>query len=163
MNNLLRYALLLSTLPLASGCHREADEVQPRSYDALALATGHWEWEKTTLGFSPQQTPATLGFTRQLTFGAAGQVVIQHGQKRVKTADYTLSMGNLLGCGDGPPAVPLITYEADAEVKTGLGGLGNSRKAYSISKSGLDQYLFLTYDYACVDGGAYETYRWVKE
>lgn len=159
MNNLLRWALLLSMLPLASGCQHK-DDPQPTSYDELALETGHWEWETTTVGFSPQQTPATVGFTRQLTFGADGQVVIQHSQQQVKTTAYTLSMGTLLGCGEAQPPVPLITYEADAEVKVGSGG---SRKAYNVSKSGVNQYLFLTYDYACVDGGAYETYHWVKE
>ncbi|MEJ7666499.1 MAG: hypothetical protein WKG07_46760 [Hymenobacter sp.] len=146
-------------MPLASGCQHK-DDPQPASYDELALDTGHWEWENTTLGFSPLQTPATIGFTRQLTFKTGGQVVIQHSQKRVKTTDYALSMGALLGCGDAQQPVPIITYEADAEVKVGLGG---SRKAYTVSKSGVDQYLFLTYDYACVDGGAYETYHWVKE
>ena len=152
--------LAACTLLAVSGCHREGDEVQPRRYDALALATGHWEWEKTVLGFSPLQTPTTVGFTRQLTFGADGRVAILHNQKQAKTADYTLSMGTLAGCGDAQLPVPIIAYEADAEIKTGVGG---SRKAYTLSKSGAEQYLFLTYEYACVDGGAYETYRWVAE
>lgn len=159
MSRLLLSAALLATAQLVAGCQHDAD-VRPSHYDELALATGHWEWERTTLGFSPQQTPSTIGFTRQLTFGADGRVVIEHSQQPVKTADYTLSMGTLAGCGNAQPPVPLITYEADAEVKTGLGG---GKKAYTISKSGPDQYLFLTYDYACVDGGAYETYRWVAE
>ncbi len=159
MNRLLRYAALLATMQLVASCQHDAD-IRPANYDELALDTGHWEWEKTTLGFSPQQTPATVGFTRQLTFGADGQVTIQHSQQRVKTAAYTLSMGTLLGCGDAQRPVPLITYEADAKIKTGFSG---NRKAYNISKSGVDQYLFLTYDYACVDGGAYETYHWVAE
>lgn len=157
----MKLPILLAALAglTATSCHTTGDEVQPRSYDALALATGHWEWEKTTVGFSPQQTPATVGFTRQLVFGQDGRVSIQHDRKNAKTADYALSMGALAGCGAAAP-VPIITYDADAEVKTGFGG---NRKNYTITKSGADQYLFLTYDYACVDGGAYETYRWVAE
>lgn len=156
MNRLLLFASLLLTAQLATSCQDEAD-IRPASYDELAMGTGHWEWEKTTLGFSPLQTPATVGFTRQLTFGTDGRVAIQHSQQLVKTADYVLSMGALAGCGNAPP-VPLIAYEADAEVKTGS---GSNRRAYTISKSGVDQYLYLAYDYACVDGGAYETYHWV--
>jgi hypothetical protein len=154
--------LLVATLALISvtGCQSIGDEVEPRSYDALTLETGHWEWEKTAIGFGPLQTPATVGFTRQLVFGSDGRVLIQHNHERAKTSSYTLSMGTLAGCGEAQPAVPIIAYDTDAEVKTGMGG---NRKAYTISKSGVDQYLFLTYDYACVDGGAYETYHWVAE
>ena len=159
MNNPMRLVAALALLT-ATGCHSAGDEVQPRSYDALALATGHWEWEKTIVGFSPIQTPATVGFTRQLVFGEDGRLRIQHNRKSAKTADYTLSMGTVAGCGDAQPPVPLIVYEADPEIRTGLGG---NRKAYVLSKVGATQYLFLTYDYACVDGGAYETYHWVAE
>ena len=116
--------LLVAVLALLSGtgCHSIGDEVQPRSYDALALEPGHWEWEKTAVGFNPLQTPTTVGFTRQLVFGSDGRVQIQHNRKSVKAATYTLSMGTLAGCGDAQPAVPIIAYDADAEVKTGIGG-----------------------------------------
>jgi hypothetical protein len=145
--------LLVAALALLSvtGCQSIGDEVQPRNYDALALENGHWEWEKTIIGFSPVQTPVTVGFTRQLVFESDGHVSIQHNRKRAKTPGYTLSMGTLAGCGAAQPAVPIIAYDNDPEVKTGMGG---NRKAYTVSKSGVDQYLFLTYDYACVDGGA---------
>ena len=53
--------------------------------------------------------------------------------------------------------VPIITYETEADIHSG------NRKAYLVSKSGSEQRLSITCDYACVDGGAYESYHWVKE
>lgn len=151
--------LLLVTLTLfsAAGCQRTDDEVQPRSYDALALETGHWEWESTTVGFSSHQTPASVGFTRQLVFTADGKVLIQHDNRLNKTVEYQLSMGTLAGCGASQPAVPIITYTTESDIKSG------DRKAYSITKSGTGQRLAITCDYACIDGGAYESYHWVAE
>ena len=149
--------LLLAMLALlsATGCQR-ADDVQPRSYDALALDTGHWEWESTTVGFGSHQTPSTVGFTRQLVFTTEGKVVIKHNKQFDKRTDYQLAMGTLAGCGDMQP-VPIITYETEADIHSG------NRKAYLVSKSGSEQRLSITCDYACVDGGAYESYHWVKE
>jgi len=147
--------LLTSALLSATGCQRKDDEVQPSSYDALALETGHWEWEST--GYSRQQrTPSTEGFTRQLVFGADGQVVIQHDGKLNKKTAYTLSMGTLANCSTSA-TVPIITYETDSDLPN------NDRKTYSITKSPTGQSLTLTGENACIDTGAFETYHWVKE
>ena len=147
-------APLLATLLLATGCQKEA-AVRPRSYDALALETGHWEWE-STIYQSGRQTPATVGFTRQLVFTAGGQVVITHDQQPNKTTPYALAMGSLPACGSAA-SVPIITYETDSDLAN------NDRKTYQITKTSGSQQLSLVGEAACVDGGAYELYNWVKE
>ena len=150
--------LLLVTITLlsAAGCQRRGDNVQPRSYDALALETGHWEWESTGY-FRQQRTPATEGYTRQLVFGSDGSVLIQHDSKLNKKRPYTLSMGPLASCGTSQTAVPIITYETDSDLPN------NDRKTYTITKSPTGQSLTLVGEGACVDAGAFESYRWVKE
>jgi hypothetical protein len=147
--------LVMSALLSATGCQRD-EEVQPSSYDALALETGHWEWESTSYS-RQKRTPQTEGFTRQLVFGGDGQVVIQHDNKLNKRTAYSLSMGSLASCTTTPAAVPIISYETDSDVPN------NDRKTYSITKTPTGQSLSLTGENACVDAGAFETYRWVKE
>jgi hypothetical protein len=148
--------LLVVALALLSftGCQSIGDEVQPRNYDALALETGHWEWDATMLGWAGKRTPASMGFTRQLVFSADGKVLIQHDSKLNKRTSYQLSMG--ASCG-GIQQVPFITFETDSDVPN------NDRKTYSITKSNEGQQLTLVGEFACVDGGAYETYHWVAE
>jgi hypothetical protein len=150
--------LLVAALALASftGCESIGDEVQPRSYDALALGTGHWEWESTAYR-SGKRTPSTEGFTRQLVFSADGQVLIQHSGKLNKRTDYQLSMGSLPYCGRTQVSVPIIAFKTDSDVPN------NDRKTYNITKTDTDQYLSLIGEAACMDGGAYETYHWVAE
>ncbi len=149
--------LLVAALTLlsATGCHSIGDEVQPRHYDALALETGHWEWDASTLGWTGKRTPASMGFTRQLVFSADGYVLIQHNGKLNKQTSYQLSMGNLSKCST--QQVPIIAYKTDSDVPN------NDRKTYSISKTDTGQQLSLVGEDACVDGGAYETYHWVAE
>lgn len=146
--------LVTSALLSATGCQKE-DEVQPSSYDALALETGHWEWESTAY-MAGKRMPATEGYSRQLVFGANGQVLIYHGNKLNKTTAYTLSMGTS-SCATYPTQVPLITYETDSDVPN------NDSKTYSITKSPTGQSLSLVGALACMDAGAYETYHWVKQ
>lgn len=146
---------LLSAAPLlAAGCRQET-AVRPRAYDALALATGHWEWDGTSYS-GGRHTPATVGFTRQLVFTADGQVVITHNHQPNKTTPYALAMGSVPACGS-TEAVPVITYETDSDVGN------NDRKTYRLTKSGEGQQLVLTGDLTCVKKGAVETYRWVPE
>lgn len=149
-------SLLMLLLFSAAGCQRRGDEVQPSNYDALALETGHWEWEITSSYPLGRRTPNTEGYTRQLVFTADGSVLIQHDRKLNKKRPYTLSMGSLPRCGS-PNTVPVITYETDSDLPN------NDRKTYSITKTPTGQSLALAGEDACVDGGAYETYRWVKE
>jgi hypothetical protein len=149
--------LLVAALALASftGCESIGDEVQPRSYDALALEAGHWEWDASVLGWSGRRTPASMGFTRQLVFSSDGKVLIQHDGKLNKRTSYQLSMGDLQKCSI--KQVPIITFETDSDVPN------NDRKTYSITKSIEGQQLTLVGEDACVDGGAYESYHWVAE
>ena len=142
-------------LLVATSCQQRGDEVQPRNYDALALETGHWEWEYTGY-FKRKDTPETKGFTRQLVFGSDGQVLIQHDGRLNKKRPYTLSMGPLAACAS-TTKVPLITYETDSDLPN------NDLKTYTITKTPTGQTLALEGEEACIDGGAYESYRWVKE
>ena len=146
--------LVTSALFSAAGCQRTGDEVQPRSYDALALETGHWEWESTGRQ-GGLQTPATVGFTRQLVFGADGQVLIQHDGKLNKKPAYTLSMG--LACAQPQVSVPRIAFETDSDVPN------SNDKTYTITKSSTGQTLTLAGIAVCVDAGATELYHWVPE
>ena len=148
--------LLTSVLLSATGCQREGDEVQPSGYDALALETGHWEWESTAYR-TGRRTPATEGFTRQLVFGADKQLVIQHDRKLNKKTTYSLAMGPLPHCPTSTSTVPIISYETDSDLPN------NYRKTYSIGKTTTSQSLVLTGEDACIDTGAVEAYRWVKE
>ncbi|MGI4822373.1 MAG: hypothetical protein ACRYFV_14275 [Janthinobacterium lividum] len=149
--------LLVAAFALLSvtGCQSIGDEVQPRNYDALALETGHWEWDASTLGWAGRRTPTSMGFTRQLVFSADGKVLIQHDGKLNKRTSYQLSMGDLQKCSI--KQVPIITFETDSDVPN------NDRKTYSITKSIEGQQLTLVGEEACVDGGTYETYHWVAE
>ena len=148
--------LLTSALLSATGCQREGDEVQPSGYDALALETGHWEWESTTYR-TGRRTPATEGFTRQLIFGADKQVVIQHDRRFNKKTTYALSMGKLPNCPTATSTVPIITYETDSDLPN------NDRKTYSIVQTTTSQSLVLIGEDACIDAGSTEAYRWVKD
>lgn len=157
MKQLLRYALLLTTLPLATSCHHK-DDPQPANYDELALGTGHWEWNQTTLGLVGNRTPATEGYTRQLVFGAGGQLLLRRsGQPDYRTT-YQLSMGTLPRCGTSQQSFPIITYSTNEEKLP-----DNDRKTYSLAQRNSQQVLRITGEDACVDGGAYETYLWIAE
>jgi hypothetical protein len=153
MPKLLRY-LLLAALPLATGCQTDAD-ITPAGYDALALATGHWEWESSSYQ-SGLQTPASLGYARQLVFEPSGQLLVRRlGQADYRTT-YQLSMGSPQPCATTGP-VPLVTYRSEPE-------LGNTdNKLYALSQRTGQQTLTIAGEGLCVDNGALETYRWVAE
>lgn len=153
MPALLRYFALLAALPLATGCQTDAD-IRPAHYDALALATGHWEWDSSSYP-SGLQTPASLGFSRHLVFGPEGQLVVSRPGRADYRATYQLSMGKPQPCGAAP--VPLVTYASEPE-------LGNDEvKLYTLSQEASRQVLTLIGEAVCVDGGAIETYHWVAE
>ncbi|AMR26807.1 hypothetical protein A0257_06570 [Hymenobacter psoromatis] len=157
MNKLLRYATLLAVSQLAAGCQHDAD-IRPSNYDELALGTGHWEWDHSTLGWAGNRSPATEGYTRQLVFGTGGQLLLRRsGQSDYRTS-YQLSMGPLPRCGYKQASFPLITYSTSEEKLP-----NNERKTYAINQQSGQQVLSITGEDACVDGGAYETYHWVAE
>lgn len=153
MTSLLRCVLLLATLPLATGCQTDAD-IRPAHFDALALATGHWQWDSSSYP-SGLQTPASLGFSRQLVFGPDGQLTVSRPGRADYHAAYQFSMGKPQPCGAAP--VPLVTYASEP-------GLGNTDvKLYSLSQEASRQVLTIASEALCVDGGAVETYHWVAE
>jgi hypothetical protein len=153
MTTLLRYFLLLAALPLATGCQTDT-AIRPAHYDALALATGHWEWDSSSYP-SGLQTPASLGFRRQLVFSPEGQLVVSRPGRADYRAPYQLSMGKPQPCGAAP--VPLVTYASEPE-------LGNTdSKLYSLSQEASQQVLTIVGEAVCVDNGAVEMYHWVAE
>jgi hypothetical protein len=153
MPTFLRYLLLLGALPLATSCQTDAD-VRPASYDALALATGHWEWESSAYQ-GGLQTPASLGFTRQVVFGPTGQLTVhRRGQADYRTT-YQLSMGVPQPCGAAP--VPLVTYTSEPDLAN------TDAKLYTLTQRASQQVLIIAGEALCLDGGAVETYRWVQE
>lgn len=153
MTTLLRYCLLLATLPLATGCHTDAD-IRPAHYDALALATGHWEWDNSAYQ-GGLRTPATLGFSRQVVFGADGWLVVSRSGRNDYRTTYQFSMGTPQPCGGAP--VPLVSYASEPE-------LGNNTvKLYTLSQEAGRPVLTIVGEAMCVDGGAMETYHWVAE
>lgn len=155
MNRLLLFAGLLLTTQLTTGCQDEAD-IRPASYDELAMATGHWEWE-TTGSFAGIRTPASEGYSRQLTFRPEGQLVLRRSGQPDYQTTYQLTMGTPVPCGSVSP-VPLLVFNTE---ETLLGN--NARKMYTLSQQGGQQRLLLTGEAVCLDGGAVEQYHWVAE
>ena len=157
MNKLLHLTLLVA-LPLVSGCRHDADPRPAATYDELALGTGHWEWDRSTLGRAGSHTPDTEGYTRQLVFGAGGQLLLRrNGQADYRTT-YQLSMGTLPFCGTSQKSVPIITYSTNEDKLP-----NNDRRTYSLYQQNSQQMLGITGEAACGDAGAFETYHWVAE
>jgi hypothetical protein len=153
MKKLLPYFLLCGMAQLATGCQTEAD-IRPAHYDELALETGHWEWDSSSYP-SGLQTPASLGFSRQLVFGPEGQLVVSRPGRDDYRTTYQFSMGKPQPCG--AVAVPLVSYASEPE-------LGNTDvKLYTLSQEASRQVLTIASEALCVDGGAVETYHWVAE
>ena len=146
-------ALLFALGWLLAGCQTDAD-IRPATYDELALGTGHWEWDATAY-MGGRRTPATEGYTRQLTFGADHQLLLRRRGQPDLRVPYELSVG-LLPCGTGTATFPLVTYA------TGEPKLPNSnRRAYTVTEQNGQPQLSITGEAACADAGGYETYHWV--
>lgn len=156
MNRLLLFAGLLLTTQLTTGCQDEAD-IRPASYDELALATGHWEWDSWRNGFSGSRTPVSTGFTQQLTFGAGGQLTIRRNSQLVRQAVYQLSVGSFNRCGTQLTQVPLLTFANEQSLPN------DDAKTYDLTHQGNQMLLTLIGKETCVDYGATETYHWVAE
>ena len=156
MNRLLRYVALLAVSQLAAGCQHDAD-MRPSNYDELALATGHWEWDSWKNGFTGGRTPASEGFTQQLTFGAGGQLTLRRNGQVVRQDSYQLSTGTFNRCGSQFTGVPLITFPSEAPL------FNDEAKTYDLTTKSGTQLLTLIGKETCVDYGAFETYHWVAE
>lgn len=157
MSRSVLFLALLGASQLAAGCQRDED-IRPANYDELALDTGHWEWDRSTLGWAGSRSPATEGYTRQLVFGPGGQLLLRRsGQPDYRTR-YQLSMGPLPRCGTGAANFPVVTYTTPEDRLP-----NNERKTYITTQQNGRQVLNIVGESACVDGGAYETYHWVAE
>jgi len=153
----MRNALVLFAAAwLLAGCQTDAD-IRPATYDELALGTGHWEWDETGY-MGGRRTPATEGYSRQLTFGADHQLLLRRRGQPDLRVPYELSVGLLSSCGTGSATFPIITYS------TGEQTLPNSnRRTYTVTQQQGRQLLSIAGEAACADAGGYETYHWVAE
>lgn len=156
MNRLLLYAALLATSQLAAGCQHDAD-IRPANYDELAMATGHWEWDSWKNGFSGERTPASTGFTQQLTFGAGGQLTLRRNGQLLRRSSYQLSVGSFNRCGSQMNSVPLLTFDNELPL------FNDEAKTYDLTQQAGQQVLLLIGKETCVDYGAREAYHWVAE
>ncbi|QKG52962.1 hypothetical protein [Hymenobacter sp. BRD67] len=111
------------------------------------MATGHWEWESTSYQ-AGARTPASVGFTRQLVFGAGGQLTVHRSGQADYHTTYQLSMSY----------APLITFVNETDLPN------DNTKTYTLrSPQYGQQVLSLMGVTVPVDGGAVETYHWVSE
>lgn len=157
MRKPLLVALLLSVAQLATSCQTDSD-LRPASYDELAMATGHWEWERSTQGFSYDKTPASVGYSRQLTFGPDRRLLLRRSGRPDVATTYQFTIYQVTsptGAVISHPAVSFDTGEADL--------LTNTLKYYDIRQQNGQQQLTLTGEKAYIDGGAIETYHWVAD
>jgi hypothetical protein len=145
---------LLGTGQLLSGCKTDTD-LRPASYDELAMATGHWEWDRSVLGFSYDKTPALLGYTRRLTFGPDHRLVLRRSGQADYATTYQLTTYTPPG---GTKSLPALRFDtAEPELPTG------SLRYYDLSQQNGQQLLTLIGEQAALDGDAIETYHWVKD
>jgi hypothetical protein len=155
MKAFLLAAVLGCAAQLITGCKHDAD-VEPTSvsagYDVLAKATGHWEWENSAFGFAGTRTPASVGFTRQLVFGADNVLNVKRNGRQYYQTNFQLTTQTSATAPE-----PLITYANEADL------YNNDLKTYSLSQQNGRQVLILMGEQVPVDGGALETYHWVAE
>lgn len=152
------FCLVLLALLIEGGCksnHEPQPSAELADTDVLMHAQGYWEWERSA-SFRSTITPASLGFSRQLIFKKNGFVHIYHNRQPALQPAYQLSNGVLTYCAPQPQpiAVTLVRYTAEPQVPN------NDLRSYLIRLSPTDTTLNLVGEAACVDGGAYESYRW---
>lgn len=128
----------------------------PANYDALAQEQGYWEWNQNNTE-GPAVSPATVGFSRQLTFAPNGQLTIRHDGQNHSEVAYQLSEGTFPRCGSQQPALPIVTFVPEEQVPN------NERKSYTVEITPTGRTLCMVGEDACTDGGYYEYYTWHKE
>lgn len=154
MRTLLLFLSLLGTSQLLNSCKTDTD-LRPANYDELAMATGHWEWDRSVLGFTYAKTPASLGYSRQLTFGPDHHLLL----RRKGQADYatTYQLMTYTPPG-GTKSLPALRFDtAETELPT------SSLRYYDLSQQNGQQTLTLVGERAALDADAIETYHWVAE
>jgi hypothetical protein len=156
MRKLVLLASLCGATQLLNSCKTDTD-LRPANYDELAMATGHWEWDRSVLGFTYDKTPASVGYSRQLVFGPDHRLLLRRSQQADYATTYQLSIYQAAAPASSVshPAVSFDT--AEPELPT------NTLKYYDISQQSGRQTLVLTGEKAALDAGAIETYHWVAE
>lgn len=146
----------MAAAQLGTGCKHDADvQPSPGSYDTLAGAIGHWEWDRSVYGFAGPRTPASVGFTRQLVFGTNKQLAVKRNGRAHYQTSYLLSIGIGGPCANQNALVVVFTNETD---------LPNSdAKVFGTEQQNGQRTLRLSGAATCVDGDASETYHWVAE
>ena len=157
MRPLLLLAGLFTITQLLSSCKTDTD-LRPANYDELAMGTGHWEWERSVLGFTYDKTPASVGYSRQLIFGPDHRLLLRRSQRPDYTTSYQLSISQGTSPTGGTISQPAVSFDtAEPDLPT------NTLKYYTPGQQNGQQTLVLTGEKASLDGGAIETYHWVKE
>jgi hypothetical protein len=157
MRPLLLLAGIFATTQLLSSCKTDTD-LRPAHYDELAMATGHWEWDRSVLGFTYDKTPASVGYSRQLIFGPDHHLVLRRSQQPDYATTYQLSISPAVSPAGGTSSQPAVRFDtAEPDLPT------NPLKYYTISQQSGQQTLTLVGEAASLDAGAIETYHWVKE
>jgi hypothetical protein len=154
MRKLFLLAGLLGATQLLGSCKKDAD-LRPAHYDELAMATGHWEWDRSTLGFSYDKTPASVGYTRQLVFGPDNHLLLRRDRQANYTTTYQLTTFTPPGSTKSLPALRFDTAEMDLPTGT--------LRYYDLSQQNGQQTLTLIGERAALDADAIETYHWVAE
>jgi hypothetical protein len=154
MRTLLLFMGLLGASQLLSGCKTDTD-LRPANYDELAMATGHWEWDRSVLGFTYDKTPVTVGYGRQLVFGPDHRLLL----RRTGQADYaTTYQLTTYTPPSGTKSLPALRFDlAEGDLPTG------SLRYYDLNQENGRQLLVLTGERASLDADAIETYHWVAE
>jgi len=154
MRKLFLLAGLLGAAQLLGSCQKDAD-LHPANYDELAMATGHWEWDRSVLGFTYDKTPASVGYARQLVFGPDSHLLLRRTRQADYATTYQLTTFTPPGSTKSLPALRFDT--AETELPTG------SLRYYDLSQQSGQQILTLVGEQAALDGDAIETYHWVAE
>ena len=123
--------------------------------DMLLHSTGYWEWQSSASTAS-KLTPASVGFSRELIFKSDRLVHIYHDRQPFIQPAYIYSFGTLNQCTTQPqpPSVILLRYIAEPQIPN------NELREYVIRFSPNDTTLSINGEFACVDRGYYESYRW---
>ncbi|MGI4761556.1 MAG: hypothetical protein ACRYF0_12660 [Janthinobacterium lividum] len=154
MRTLLLFLSLLGTSQLLGGCKTDSD-LRPANYDELAMASGHWQWDRSALGFSYTKTPASIGYSRQLVFGPDHRLLLRRDGQADFATTYQLSACTPPG---GTKSLPALRFDtAETELPTG------SLRYYEVSQQNGQQLLTLVGERAVLDADAIETYHWVAE
>jgi hypothetical protein len=138
------------TEPLPKPAVVAATEPFDSESDIFSRSHGYWEWVRST-GLNFRATPASVGFTRQLTFKGDSMVYIFHDQKPEMHPQYHLHAGPSR-CSSN--SRPLVDFDAEPQIRN------NRIRVYTITRTSIDTTITITGEMECTDGGNFEKYQW---